>query len=51
LYSRPAAATGWGVVILVSSCVALLAGTGGFLAGILGIVGGALAIAWKPRAQ
>ncbi len=49
MYSRPAVARSWGVVILVASAVDLLAGAGGFLAGVLGIIGGVLAITWTPQ--
>ena len=51
LYTRPAAAKGWGLVILVASAVSLLAGAGGFLAGVLGLIGGVLAITWRPQAS
>ena len=48
LNSRPAEHTGWGTVILVFSITSFL-GMGGFLIGaILGIVGGAFAISWRP---
>jgi hypothetical protein len=48
LNSRPASHGTWGIVILVLSVVSLFAG-GGFVAGaILGIIGGILAITWKP---
>jgi hypothetical protein len=49
VYSRPALAQRWGYVILVVSCVDLLAGSGGFFAAILGVIGGILAITWEPR--
>jgi hypothetical protein len=48
LYSNPAKAQGWGVVILIVSALSLAVGMGGFLPGVLGIIGGALAIAWRP---
>ena len=44
LYVRPEARRGWGIVILVTSGLQLLLGMGGFLAGVLGLVGGALAL-------
>jgi hypothetical protein len=45
---RPTEHTSWGVVILVFSIISFL-GTGGFLIGaVLGIVGGVLALNWKP---
>lgn len=43
LYVRPEARRGWGAVILVTSGLHLLLGMGGFLASVLGIVGGSLA--------
>jgi hypothetical protein len=48
LNTRPTEHTAWGIIILVFSAISIL-GMGGFLVGaILGIVGGALAISWKP---
>ncbi len=48
LRSRPASHVAWGVIILIFSLVSIFAG-GGFVIGmILGIVGGILAIVWKP---
>jgi hypothetical protein len=48
LNARPSEHNAWGMIILVFSIISLL-GMGGFLVGaILGIVGGALAISWKP---
>lgn len=48
VYSRPREASTWGVVILVFSLVSLF-GMGGFFVGaILGVVGGILALTWKP---
>lgn len=39
---------GWGVVILVFSLVSIVMG-GGFIAGlILGVIGGILALVWRP---
>jgi len=48
LYSNPSKAQSWGVVILIVSVLNLVVGMGGFLPGVLGIIGGALAIAWRP---
>lgn len=48
LYSRPEQSRTWGFVILVVSALNVLVGMGGLLAGALGVVGGSLAIAWKP---
>jgi hypothetical protein len=48
LRMQPYAHTSWGLVILVFSFISFL-GTGGFLIGAaLGIIGGFLAITWKP---
>ncbi len=48
LNTRPTEHTAWGIIILVFSAISIL-GMGGFIVGaILGIVGGALAISWKP---
>ena len=48
LNARPSEHNAWGMIILVFSIISLL-GMGGFLVGaILGIVGGALALSWKP---
>lgn len=48
LYSKPRQRHGWGMVILVLSALNLFLGMGGFLASVLGIIGGALALAWQP---
>jgi hypothetical protein len=48
LYFRPATAKNWGIVIVVVCAVDLLAGAGGLFAGVLGIIGGILAVAWEP---
>lgn len=48
LYSQHQETVAWGVIILVFSVLSLF-GMGGFLAGaVLGIVGGALALGWRP---
>ena len=44
LYVRPEARRGWGIVILGTSGLQLFLGMGGFLAAVLGLVGGALAL-------
>lgn len=44
LYARPEARQRWGVLIVAASAAALVFGTGGFLAAILGLVAGALAV-------
>ena len=49
LYSRPFEKDLWGGVIIAFSILGILGGMGGFMIGlVLGIVGGALALAWNP---
>ena len=48
IYSRPRETSTWGVVILVFSLVSLFGMGGFFMGAILGIVGGILALTWKP---
>ncbi|MFQ6090871.1 MAG: hypothetical protein ACE5LD_05470 [Candidatus Bipolaricaulia bacterium] len=48
LYARPEQSQGWGIVILIASALNLFVGMSGFLASLLGLIGGALAIAAKP---
>jgi hypothetical protein len=51
LNRRPTQHATWGILILIFSILGIFGGLGGYLVGlILGIVGGALAIAWKPPA-
>jgi hypothetical protein len=48
---HPSQSSTWGIIVLVFSIISFL-GMGGFLIGaVLGIVGGALALSWKPRPQ
>jgi len=47
LFNTPGKASLWGTVILVAAGVDLFAGMGGFLAGVLGVVGGIMALMWK----
>lgn len=49
LYSKPEQSQGWGIVILIASALNFLMGMGGFLAGALGVIGGALALSWRPQ--
>ncbi len=50
-YRFPSQRVAWGVVVLVFS-VCSIVGFGGFIAGlVLGTVGGALAMAWKPEQE
>ncbi len=44
LYADPARARQWGLIIILASAISAFFGMGGLLAGLLGIVGGALAI-------
>lgn len=44
LFVRPETRRSWGVVILVMSGLQLLLGMGGFVAGVLGLVAGVLAV-------
>lgn len=49
LYSQPEQHTVWGIIILVFSILSWFGALGGFLIGfILGLVGGILAIVFKP---
>ena len=47
LYARPEQCRGWGIAILVAAALNLFIGMGGVLASLLGISGGALALAWR----
>ncbi len=48
LDTRPSDHTAWGIIVFVFSMVSLL-GMGGFFVGaILGIIGGAFALSWRP---
>ena len=48
LYTRPLEHTVWGIIVLVFSIISFL-GMGGFFVGaILGIIGGAFALSWRP---
>lgn len=51
LYARPAQSRGWGLAILAASALNLFLGMGGLLASLLGIVGGALALAWRAQPE
>ena len=52
LFNNPAQHSAWGVVILIFSVLSILGSAmGGFGIGlILGLIGGALALTWKPPA-
>jgi hypothetical protein len=48
LYQNPAQNTLWGIIILVLSILSIFIG-GGFIIGlVLGIIGGVLALSWRP---
>ena len=48
LNTHPKEHTSWGTIILIFSIISFL-GMGGFFVGaILGIVGGVLALSWRP---
>lgn len=51
LNTRPAEHTTWGTIILIFSIISLLGMGGFFIGAILGIVGGALALSWRPSAS
>ncbi len=51
LHSKPANKKAWSIMILVFSIPSVITG-GGFIIGfILGIIGGASALSWKPKMQ
>lgn len=47
VYVRPQGHIAWGVTIIVGSVIAAITGAG-FLPAVLGIVGGILAVTWRP---
>ena len=50
LYTNPGSRSIWGILIIVFSVLSFF-GFGGFIIGaILGIIGGVLALRWKPAA-
>lgn len=49
LNANPSQHTAWGTIILVFSIVSFLGMGGLFIGGILGIIGGAFALAWSPK--
>ena len=49
LYRNPTQKTMWGTIILVLSIVSIFIGGGFGLGLILGIIGGILALRWKPK--
>lgn len=51
LNTRPMEHTTWGTIILIFSIISLLGMGGFFIGAILGIIGGALALSWRPTAS
>lgn len=49
LFARPALRVGWGITIIVAAAIGFLMGTGGLLAALLAVIGGILALTWKPE--
>jgi hypothetical protein len=49
LYSKPRQSRSSGLVIVILAALNLFLGMGGFVASVLGIIGGALALAWRPE--
>jgi hypothetical protein len=49
IYMRPGLARVWGILIALGAVVGVLCGTGGALAGVLGISAGVLAFIWEPQ--
>jgi hypothetical protein len=49
LYIKPTSSPTWGLVIVSVALLNLFVGMGSFLAAVLGIIGGALAISWKAH--
>jgi hypothetical protein len=46
---QPAAHTSWGILILVFSIISFIGMGRFFIGAIVGIIGGAFAISWRPR--
>ncbi len=51
LYTRPSSAPTWGLLVLIFSIVSFFGMGGFFIGAILGVVGGALAMAGRPAAN
>ncbi|MBI1743442.1 hypothetical protein HYR54_10320 [Candidatus Acetothermia bacterium] len=49
LYAKPTQSQSWGIVILIASILNFFIGMGGLLAASLGVIGGILAMSWKPQ--
>ncbi|MDG6980849.1 MAG: DUF4064 domain-containing protein [Nitrososphaerota archaeon] len=50
IYARPNNASTWGLLVLIFSILSFFGMGGFFIGAILGIVGGVLAMVWKPGA-
>ena len=51
MYVQPRQHVAWGIIVLVFSILSVLGALAGFVVGlVLGIIGGALGIGWKPEA-
>lgn len=48
IYARPRSASTWGLLVLVFSILSFFGMGGFFIGAILGIVGGVLAMTWRP---
>ncbi len=48
LHSRPQQTSTWGILVLVFSIISLVGMGGFFIGAILGLVGGAVALSWRP---
>jgi hypothetical protein len=51
LYRYPADHTKWGTIVLIFSMFSILSGMDGLVGLILGVLGGAFALAWKPTTR
>ena len=49
LKARPTEHSAWGALIIVFSAISLISMGGWFVGALLGIIGGAFALSWKPR--
>lgn len=50
IYARPSRTSAWGLPVLIFSILSFFGMGGFFIGAILGIVGGILAMTWKPTA-
>ncbi|MDG7006626.1 MAG: hypothetical protein JRN06_00110 [Nitrososphaerota archaeon] len=50
IYARPSKAPTWGLLVLIFSILSFFGMGGFFIGAILGVVGGVLAMVWKPGA-